>query len=114
MTRVYTGIVTAGTRRATKLGFPTINIPLTNEQISGIYAGTIEIDGSVHVAAVYADQKRKVLETHVVGFPNGITEGTVTVTLIKKIREDAAFTDDEALKMAIANDIEQVKALSME
>jgi riboflavin kinase/FMN adenylyltransferase len=113
-THIYTGIVTQGSRKASALGFPTINIPLVDGSLSGIYAGRVALKGKTYVAAVYADQRRKILEAHLVDFPGDMIAGVVTIELVTKVREDRMFDDDEALKMAIMDDIEQVRALTME
>jgi FAD synthase len=112
--RTYVGTVTDGTGRATRLGFPTLNIPLTDGSISGIYAGTVRVGTESYVAAVYADQRRKVLEAHLIDFPGGAISGAITIQLGQKIRDDKMFDTDEALQLAIADDIEQVKALTTE
>ncbi len=76
--------------------------------------GTVTLQGKVYRAAVYADQRRRILEAHLIDFVGGAIKGSVTVMLGPKVREDRMFDTDEALKMAIVDDIEQVRALSME
>lgn len=112
---IYTGTVTAGSRKASALGFPTINIPLSDATLSGIYAGKVTLHGKPYIAAIYADQRRKILEAHLIDFfKGGAITGEIVIELGRKIREDRMFDDDEALKLAIADDVEQVRALSME
>lgn len=107
----YTDVVTAGSKKASALGFPTINIPLSDELVSGVYAGKVKITGKSYIAAVYADQRRKILEAHLIDLPDIVVNGMITIELGIKIREDRAFNDDETLKLAIADDVRQVRML---
>jgi FAD synthase len=112
--RTYTGIIIPGSGRASTLGFPTINIPLIDGSLSGIYAGKVFIQMKTYIAAVYADQRRRILEAHLIDFPKAPVTGQVTIELRAKVREDRMFLDDDALKAAIVDDIEQVRALTTE
>ena len=38
----YTGIVQRGEQKATAYGFPTINIPLDDASVSGVYAAKVK------------------------------------------------------------------------
>ncbi|OGG57698.1 hypothetical protein A2765_06195 [Candidatus Kaiserbacteria bacterium RIFCSPHIGHO2_01_FULL_56_24] len=106
----YTGIVTKGEGKGKKLGFPTINIPLEDDSLSGIYAATVTIKGSEYHAAAYADTSRKLLEAHILDFEDDLYGLPVMIELKQKIREGAHFSDDEELKRVIAGDIEAVRA----
>ena len=105
----HTGIVQKGTQRATLLGFPTVNIPLADTTVSGIYAARVTIGDAVHYAAVFADQRRKVLEAHLLDFSGALREKNVTIELCKKIRENTAFDNDALLQAAILDDIANVR-----
>ncbi len=104
----YQGVVGPGAARARTLGFPTINIPLTETDVSGIYAATVTAGSATYLAAVYADQRRHILEAHVLNFSNDI-QGVVTIELLKKIRESRTCIDDKALRAAIAEDVRAVR-----
>lgn len=94
--------------RASHLGFPTINIPLEDKDVSGIFAATVTTNSATYHAAAYADQKRHVLEAHLLDFSGDIT-GEVTIELVEKIRGDEVFTDDETLKTTMAADVRAVR-----
>lgn len=111
-THTYTGVVTEGSGKACMLGFPTINIPLTDGALSGVYAGKATVQGKIYIAAVYADQRRKILEAHLLDFSGGAVKGVVAIELGEKVREDKMFADDESLKAAIADDVTRVRFLS--
>ena len=107
---MYRGIVQKGTRRGESLGFPTANISLTDESVSGIYAARVWLEGHEYHAAVYADQRRKLLEAHLGKFKGGDLYGKeIKVELLKKIREDKRFDDENTLREAIAQDIQDVR-----
>lgn len=106
----YLGIVQKGIRHGTQLGFPTINIPLADDAVSGIYAATVACDKAVYRAAVYADQERKILEAHIIEECPGLAEKEVSIELFEKIRDDREFADEGSLKTEIARDIERVRA----
>ncbi|MDP2648657.1 MAG: riboflavin kinase [Patescibacteria group bacterium] len=108
----YTGIVQNGNKRASGLGFPTVNIPLNDKSASGIYIARVRTEGGDYRAAVYADQKRGLLEAHLLDFSGELYGQAVTMILHKKIRESATFADDETLRTAIENDIAKVRDFS--
>lgn len=107
--RSYTGTVIKGHGRATALGFPTVNISLEDNSTSGIYAARVNIDGTEYLAAAFADQKRKVLEAHLLGYSGELNGKSITIELCKKIREHEDFANDKDLREAIAKDIADVR-----
>ena len=108
--QTYSGIVQKGTQRGIALGFPTANIPLP-DGTSGIYAARVRLreDEAPYMAAVYADQKRKLLEAHILDFSNDLYRQEITIELHEKIREDQRFEDEKSLRAAIADDIAKVR-----
>lgn len=109
MQKSYSGVVIRGESTGARLGFPTANIALEDTSISGTYAGTVVLDDLLYEAGVYANQRRHILETHVLDFSGDLYEKTITVTLHKKIRDDKEFTDEKTLSKTIASDIRQVR-----
>jgi riboflavin kinase / FMN adenylyltransferase len=103
------GVVIKGEGRAKELGAPTLNIPLTDSSLSGIYAARVEMKGKTYGAAVFADPSRGVLEAHLLDFDpqkSGDTTGAeITVELLAKLRDSEMFQSDDALRAAIAKDI---------
>ena len=110
MEKVYIGIVQKGTKRAASLGFPTVNIPLLDGDVSGVYAARVTVSGEEYFAAAFADQKRKVLEAHVLDFSGELYGKEITIELCKKIRDNMEFPDDTTLRAAIEGDIVIVRA----
>lgn len=107
---IFSGIVQKSSGEGARIGFPTANIPLTDESLSGIYAAEVIVEGAVRHAAVYADQRRGLLEAHILDFVGELYGHTIEMRLHKKIREDDAFEDEETLKQAIAQDVTATRA----
>ena len=109
---IYTGIVKEGAGRAKQLGFPTVNVPLEDADPSGVYVAEVEVKGKKYIAAAFADQKRKLLEAHILDFSGDLSGQEITITLLKKIRESKEFSDDTLLRAAIAQDTKKVREFS--
>ena len=121
-TKRYSGTVEAGTGYANVLGFRTVNIPLSDESIEGVYAARVTVSaegGSAsggkegeepYMAAAFANQRRKILEAHILDFNDDLSGATITIDLIEKIRETKKFDTEPQLRAAIADDVEKVRA----
>lgn len=105
----FSGVVQKGSQRAGTLGFPTINIPLADASISGIYAGTVHDGDREYTAALFADPERGVLEAYLLDFDEDLYGKEVSMTLAKKLREAESFSDDSHLSEMIAKDVEEVR-----
>ena len=108
--QIYSGIVQKGSKRGAALGFPTVNIPLVDTAVSGVYAARIKLGDETYEAVVFADRARKILEAHVLDFSADLYGWNITIELLKKIRERKKFSDDTTIKRTIAGDIEAVRA----
>ncbi len=106
----FSGIVQKSLGEGTRLGFPTANIACNNPELSGIYAGMVTIGVQKYPAAVYADQRRKLLEAHILDFDQDLYGKNIQITLEKKIRDDRRFESEDDLKRAIAEDVVSVRA----
>jgi len=105
----YSGVVRRSTGRGAELGYPTANIPLGESDVSGIYIARVEAKGKTYAAAVFIDDKRRLLEAHLLDFAENLYGTEVTVELIRKVRERTDFESDTQLKSAIARDIVAVR-----
>jgi FAD synthase len=106
----YIGIVQKGSGSGRRFGFPTANIPLEDDSVSGIYAANVFVGGGEYFSAVYADTKRKLLEAHLLNFNDDLYGMEIEIELVKKMREDRQFADEAEAKKAISADIEAVEA----
>lgn len=107
---IYEGIVQKGAQRGKDLGFPTANIPFSDESVSGIYAANARLDGVEYRAAVYIDKERRLLEAHFLDASVEAYGKMLKVELLSKIREHKDFGIDTDLRAAIAEDVESVRA----
>jgi len=117
--RLYTSIVIKGQGRAAALGYPTANIALADDSVSGIYAARVKVGGAEYIAVAFADQKRKLLEAHLLdfsgelsakgGYASGGNGKSITIELCKKIRKHKDFTNDDDLRAEIAKDVAKVR-----
>ena len=109
--KMYTGIVQRGARRGTALGFPTANIPLDDPEPSGIYAArvTVKEGEAPYMAAVFADQKRKLFEAHILDFSDDLYGEHITIELHKKVRDAETFENDDKLRAMITEDIKKAR-----
>lgn len=105
----YIGIVQKGHQLGDELGFPTINIPLADVQVSGVYAAKVKVGEEEYEAVAFADQVRHLLEAHLLDFSADLYGWNVKIELLKKIRDRKKFSDSVALKKAIAHDIQAVR-----
>lgn len=98
-TILFTGCVERGKGWGHQLGYPTANIPCTDPSLSGTYAGHVIIgsDTTVRNAAVYIDQERKLVESHILDFTGDLYGQTITVLLLAKIAETQEFQNEATL-----------------
>lgn len=109
MSIYYKGTVQKGRKRGTALGFPTINIPLEGEEVSGVYVANVRVGGEEFKAAAFADTTRHLLEAHLIDASPDLYGKEVTIELLKKIREHQSFPNDEVLRAAIADDVQKTR-----
>ncbi len=108
----FSGVVQKGMGTGEVFGFPTANIPLTEESVSGVYAASVMVDGKKYAAAVYADQQRGLLESHLLDFSGDLYGKEILVTLGQKVREDDVFISEQELRDQIAKDVAAIRALA--
>jgi riboflavin kinase/FMN adenylyltransferase len=103
------GTVIRGKGKGTILGFPTINLKVNKEKLmplDGVYKVHICIRGRPYLGAMFCRQE--LLEVHILGFSGNLYRKRVTVDVLKRIRAIERFESDEALRRAIAHDVEAV------
>jgi len=106
----FTGIVQRGSRRATALGYPTVNLNYSDKEVSGVYVARVLLkDEAPYMAAAFADPVRGVLEAYMLDFEDDLYGLEATIELHKKLREIRQFDSDEELKAAIAKDVAVVR-----
>ncbi|MDP1836010.1 MAG: bifunctional riboflavin kinase/FAD synthetase [Chlamydiales bacterium] len=110
----YYGEPMAGKGLGTKLGFPTLNIDVTNlcTPPLGVYAVTVVIGGNSHPAIAnigkaptVRDDQRVLLETFLLDAPASIPAGPAEVFLRSFIRPERKFDSLDELKAQIEKDV---------
>ncbi len=105
----YKGIVQKGSAEARKMGFPTVNVDMGDEPISGIFAAKVFFDGDEYPSAAYADSSRNIVEAHVLDESLDLYGKEIEIELLKKIRDDQQFEDEASLKAAIVSDVVAIR-----
>jgi len=99
----FQGIVGRGNERGKRLGFPTANIPLLQQVPEGIYLSRVRHDGMTHNALTFIGSAKTYgetnyqSETHILNFDRDLYGQNLSITLLKKIRDNEAFTTEYAL-----------------
>src|SRR5699024_8283592 len=110
MEPLYTidGTVIEGKKRGRHLGFPTANTALTQQIPSGIYISSVKLTDTPYAALTFIGEAKTFhetifqAETWILDFDKDIYGYHITITLLKKIRDNQKFESSHAL-------IEQMK-----
>ena len=114
------GEVVPGSARGREQGFPTANLKTDNEILppDGVYAATVTIDGVMHPAVTNVGQRptfetngARVVEAHVLDYDADLYGQHVRLAFVQRLREERAFSDADALKVQIAADCAEARAL---
>ncbi|HVW71706.1 MAG TPA: riboflavin kinase [Candidatus Paceibacterota bacterium] len=105
----FSGTVGPGRGFGRTIGFPTVNIPLTDPTISGIYAAVVRVDDTDFPSAAYADPASGLLEAHLIDWVGDLYGKDITITLGEKVRERETFQDEISLMAAIAADVAMIR-----
>lgn len=104
------GKVIEGQKIGKKIGFPTANIALYDQIDPGIYAGKIWLQNKEYVGALYISSKKPdILEAHILDFEGDLYGKEISVEVLKKIRHDRFFSENENVTEVIKNDIKIIK-----
>src|SRR5215467_1652491 len=98
-----TGNVSHGKGRGKRLGFPTINMQLTQPIPEGVYISQVEFNGKWHRSITFIGAARTFgeeivqMETTLFEFDQQIYGESITVALFKKIRGNKKFITETML-----------------
>ena len=112
------GRVVYGRRIGRQIGVPTVNIRLQRYKtpLEGVFAVTVDGLGATRQGAANigvrptVGGKEPLLEVHVLDFDEDVYGRLLTVTLLRKIREERWFPSLDALRVEIERDIEKTRA----
>ena len=122
LTRPYRirGMVTHGSKRGAKIGFPTANVDAIDTLLpaQGVYAARANMTGGAWPAAVnlgpnptFGDHAIKV-ETHLIGFTGSVYGQPLEVDFLARLRDIQPFPTVEALKEQLHRDIDAAQRLA--
>jgi riboflavin kinase/FMN adenylyltransferase len=109
-----TGTVVHGNKLGRVLGFPTANLSLPDRYklitANGVYACHVLVDGKWYDGMGNIGIRPTInnspltIETHIFNFNKDIYGKTITITFVKRIRNEIKFSDLEQLKQQLTQD----------
>ena len=112
------GTIVEGRHIGTEIGFPTLNLELTDNYVLpkfGVYKTICYIDNIPHVSITnvgvkptIADNLAPSIEVHLKDFKGEIKGDVVSLEFLKFIRPEMKFSSKEELKAQIAKDVKEV------
>jgi riboflavin kinase / FMN adenylyltransferase len=112
------GVVVPGDQRGGTLGYPTANLSVDPSVLVpgyGIYAGSAQIDGRDHRAAIsigtnphYGGEERRI-EPHLLDFEGDLYGRRLVVELWQRLRDEQVFESERELIDQIARDVEATR-----
>ena len=113
------GTVTRGEGRGRQLGFPTANLSTDNELFppNGVYATAVLMDGEIHASVTNVGVRPTfgasgpVVESHIFDIDRDLYGCRIRVAFVQRLRDELAFSDGDALRVQIARDCDEARAL---
>ena len=112
------GTIVDGNRIGTEIGFPTLNLKLTDNYVLpkfGVYKTICYIDNVPHVSIAnvgvkptIGDNNKPGIEVHLKDFKGEIKGDVINLEFLKFIRPEMKFSSKEELKTQIAKDVKEV------
>ncbi len=112
------GVVIHGAKLGRRMGFPTANIEIGDAEVeNGVYLSSVAVDGAELKAMSNVgvrpsvDGRSRLLETHIFDYNGDLYGRTLTVRLLRKIRDERYFGSVEELKRQLEYDFELIRSL---
>jgi len=115
------GLVSRGEGRGRKLTYPTANLEIEEARkvlpSRGIYAVRVGLGSRLAPGALYIGTKptfggrTESVEVHILGRKGNLYGRRLEVSFVQRLRDDAEFRDEAALKKAIARDIARARKI---
>ena len=117
---LLTGTVVHGDKRGRDIGFPTVNLRLSDSNKllprAGVYLAQTEINGvsyfammNIGVRPTVSTEGIKTVEAHLIGYSGTLYGSLVRFSLLKFIREEKKFSTLEELKIQLEKDKKTVE-----
>ena len=118
---MFSGIVIHGSKLGRKIGFPTANILLQDQNkllpADGVYAVSINVSKENYFGMLNIglrptlESKGRQVEVHIFDFVKNIYNKKISVTIIRFIRDEKIFQDLESLKSQLIIDRKNCKKI---
>ena len=118
---MFSGIVIHGSKLGRKIGFPTANILLQDQNkllpADGVYAVSINVSKKNYFGMLNIglrptlESKRRQVEVHIFDFVKNIYNKNISVSIIRFIRDEKIFQDLESLKSQLIIDRKNCKKI---
>ena len=113
------GTVMRGEGRGRQLGFPTANLSTENELFppNAVYATAVLMDGEIHASVTNVGVRPTfgasgpVVESHIFDVDRDLYGCRIRVAFVQRLRDELAFSDGDALRVQIARDCDEARAL---
>lgn len=112
---IIRGKVIKGRNAGKGLGFPTANIRLHRKIPHGIYVSETKIKGKKFPSVTFVgnaatfDTEKVYVETYILNFNQNIYNKWISISLIKKLRDNKKFNDIPSLIVQIEKDVQEAK-----
>ncbi len=113
-----TGLVVKGRGLGRKLGFPTINLKTKNEILpAGVFLSLVKTGKRILPAVSNIGfrptfgSKKPSVEAHLLDFSGRLYNRSVSLYLLKKLRDEKRFPDHQALRRQIEKDVSWARRL---
>lgn len=111
--------IQSGSRIGSSISFPTANMKYPKDIIRlprGVYYTEVEIEGKIYpsvtnlgIKPTVSNEKKLVLESHLLDFSGNIYEKEAKVTFLKKVRNEKKFGSLAELKFQIEKDTNEAR-----
>ncbi|MBR1415877.1 MAG: riboflavin biosynthesis protein RibF [Prevotella sp.] len=118
------GLVEHGEQQGRRMGFPTANLHVaTLEKLipaGGVYAVRVRLDDdsrcwpgmtNIGLRPTFGEGHRQTIETHLFGFTGDLYGRCITLSFVRRLRDEQHFSSPEALARQMAIDAEQCKII---
>lgn len=109
------GKVRQGSKRGKLLGFPTANFLIHKNLSQGVYVSQTKFIGKIYQSATFIGnaktfgEKDIKAETYILDFNKNLYGKFISVTLLKKLRENLMFKSEKDLIKQMNKDLEDTK-----
>jgi len=111
------GEVVEGARRGRVLGFPTVNVAVSDQLVPGdsVYAGRVIVRGKTYASAISIGSAPtfgggdRVIEAHLLDFDGDLYHEPIRIEFQRRLRKQQTFESAEALVEQLKRDVQTVR-----